>query len=404
MRNTLRPIIGFLYSLACHVHAMLFGHMARSGLVLFDVDPEAIQRELKRIGEEVNGKQGELRSRLDEVEQKLAAAGNGNGDDGSTYPGARVDLSPILDSKSLEGFRGKSLEKTERMMLGAGLKALVNIGDSASSNNLAMPTMADRVPGYHGFSLRNLRLLDVMPTLPCGSNFVEFVQIKWTGGADVQLEEGDEKAEIEFDGELKTANVSTIAVHTTCSAQVLDDNAMLQQELERIMRHNVAAKLEEQVITGAGTTGRILGLYLQAPEINSNRDPFPERIGDAIQQMETQGYTPNVVLMHPQNWFETSMLKDADGNYIYGNPSSPAQPMLFNRPVVTSPSIPLNRALIGDTQKAPIRDRMQPSVLISRDHKDYATRNLVLILVELRAALTLLDTGAFRRVSLDPRS
>lgn len=367
-------------------------------------DPAEVKAALDRISDSVKARDhdtAELQSRLTELEQRAVRQPGGGGG----VPGAmKADLSPVLQHASLERLRAKAIERTDRVMLESGIKALVNAGDDADSNRTALPTLADRVPGLFGFTLRPLSLLDVMPSIPTTSNMVEFVQIKATGDADVQIDEGDEKAEMSFDGELKTAKVSTIAVHTTVSAQVLDDNNVLQQELQRIMNHGVRAKLEEQLISGAGTTGRIDGLYTQAAEINSNRDPFPERIGDALQQMETLGYTPNVVLLNPADWFDISMLKDSLGRYIYGNPSSPARPSLFNRPVVTSPSIPLHRALIGDTAQAPIRDRMQPSVLISREHKDYASRNLVLILVELRAGLTLLDTGAFRRVSLDPRS
>ncbi|MBN8481768.1 MAG: hypothetical protein J0L88_09290 [Xanthomonadales bacterium] len=49
-------------------------------------------------------------------------------------------------------------------------------------------------------------------------------------------------------------------------------------------------------------------------------------------------------------------------------------------------------------------DRMQPTLFISRDHKDYRTKNLVLLLIEARVGLQTFDAGAWRKVDLEPVS
>lgn len=53
-----------------------------------------------------------------------------------------------------------------------------------------------------------------------------------------------------------------------------------------------------------------------------------------------------------------------------------------------------------DTSYTSVLDRQAVSVLISNSHKDYFTRNLILILAELRAGLEVLDTLAVRKTTL----
>jgi len=43
---------------------------------------------------------------------------------------------------------------------------------------------------------------------------------------------------------------------------------------------------------------------------------------------------------------------------------------------------------------------MEPLVYISRDHKDYGSRNLALILVETRVGFELYDKAAFRKLDI----
>lgn len=348
----------------------------------------------------IDQKQGEFAARLLQLEQHATREPGGDGE----LPHRKEALKELRENDSLKLLQEKRLDHTERIPLDLSLKALVNAGGLGDSNDSGYPTPGDRIEGLYGFALRRLTLLDVLPTQETDRNKTEFVQVQWTGEAEVQEHEGAEKAEVEFGMVLAEAPVATIAVHTTVSTQLLLDNEGLESQLETIMTHSVREKIEREVITGSGTGGHMDGLYTQAMPIATTLEPIPERIGEAITQMEIGGYTPNVILMHPSDWLDVSNLKDSEGRYLYGNPAAPAQPALYNRPVITSPSVPEGMAVVGDTSQVTIRDRMNPSVYISTEHKDYRTRNLALILVEARAGLELRDTRAFRKLSLEPQS
>jgi hypothetical protein len=66
--------------------------------------------------------------------------------------------------------------------------------------------------------------------------------------------------------------------------------------------------------------------------------------------------------------------------------------------------MPVNQALVIDVQKVRLLDREQPSVLISSEHGDNFTKNLVTILSELRAGLAIYDSGAVGLIELPTES
>jgi len=350
--------------------------------------------------DEIHQQQNLLKEQVREIEQKQACGSHAV----PRTSGVLTFNKDFLNEESFAKFRSRAVQSTEHYNLAQGIKTLVGVdtGDSPAS---AFPVAPDRAAGaYYQGGMRQLRLLNLLPALPVSSNRYEFAQLNSGGDAAAQADEGDEKAEVSFDGQLASTPIATIAVHTTASAQVLDDVAGLDALLQRIMTYKVQDKLEASLITGSGTAGNINGLYTQAIAITTTQTKPADRIGEAQYKMQNDGYEPNVVLLNPADWFAINVTDNLQEDYVYGSPAVPRPNSLWGMPVVTSPSVPVGRALIGDTNQANFLDRMQPTLYLTRDHKDYATRNLVLILVELRAGLALYDALAFRRVDLEAHS
>lgn len=161
--------------------------------------------------------------------------------------------------------------------------------------------------------------------------------------------------------------------------------------------------MENQIVNGPGGEGRIKGLRNQStifvPTIGSTPADI---IGESMTRQADLGYLPNLVLMNPLDWFRLQITKKgaADEEYVFGSPTMPVPPALWNALVVPTSSVPVGEALTIDTAFTTVLDRESPSVLLSNSHKDYFTRNLVLILGELRAGLEVLDTAAINKMSL----
>lgn len=291
---------------------------------------------------------------------------------------------------------------TCRINLQASIRAaLTNDGKGSSSD-----TSVARQPEQRGFvseAGRPVRLLEALPSRPTNRDSVQFVQLNSTGDAAEQEREGDEKAEIDIDGTPQMANIVTVAAHTTASRQVLSDHAALQGAIDLMIRNKLLSRLEHQLVNGAGGEGKINGLLNQAVSFIPTIGTTPaDIIGESLTRQADRGYLPGLVVMNPLDWFRLQITKKSAGDeeYIFGSPTMPLPPALWNVRVVATPSMPEGEAITMDTAFVTVLDREQPSVLLSNSHKDYFTRNLVLILGELRAGLEVLDAFAIYKMNL----
>lgn len=367
-----------------------------------------IQQDLKAHAKGIEQSTSGVTARLQAVEQvvaKLDAEGIG-------LPGA---VGPTLASQAIEAFQGDQAaafehlkawnQGTARVQLpGKGLRASLTNEDGSPSEGGEMPSQPSR-GGIRGPVLRPLRLLDVLRTVPVTADSHTFVQLNATGDAGEQHKEGDEKADIEFDGELKKIEIGTFAGFTTASRQVLADQSQLQANIDRVLRHKTWSLLEHRIINGgkdSNNASRVIGLIEQSvPFVPGIGGPVPDQIGEAATGMIESGYQPGFVIMNAFDWHRIAVSKDKDEGYLFGSPSAPIAPGLWNLPVVRTPSLGQGLALVVDPQHVAVLDREQPSVMVSNSHSDYFTRNLVAILAELRAGLMVEDLLAVTRVQLD---
>jgi len=314
-----------------------------------------------------------------------------------------IQEDPSFKAAAEQAARGMKVGKFDaRANVDGSIRAaLVNQGNG-DSNDQSFPTWSDRRPGVYGPVIPAPRLLDVLPSRPTSSDSVEYVKLSVTGDAAEQEQEGDTKAELDFEGALDTANIVTIAGWTAVSKQVLADNNALQAAIDRVIRQKVLSRLENRIINGTGGQGKIDGLLNQAtvfvPTIGDNT---PDVIGEALTTLDTYGYRPNLVVVHPLDFFENvQIVKDADGNYIFGSPSAPQAPNMWNTTIVRTPAMPRGTGMVLDTSTTTVLDREQMSVVLSNSHADFFVRNLVAILGEMRAGLEVIDTSAIYKFDL----
>ncbi|UZW60275.1 phage major capsid protein [Lysobacter enzymogenes] len=149
--------------------------------------------------------------------------------------------------------------------------------------------------------------------------------------------------------------------------------------------------------------GRIHGLLPQATAFIPVIGETPaDMIGEMIVTMVNEGYGTNLILMNPMDWFKLQLTRvnETDDEYVFGSPTAPLAASLWSTRIVPVPSLAAGNVLGLDTAHVTVLDRMRASVLLSNSHKDYFTRNLVLILAELRAGLEVADAKAVRKLAL----
>lgn len=358
--------------------------------------------DLKAYRDKTKRDADDLSQRITAVEQLVVSANFGGGGGGFAPQSiASRAINELQENHAYAALKDWNVG-TARIKMQAGIRAALVNETSVTSDDTGIPSQ----PARHGMVApvqRALRLLDVLPSRPVTADAVEFIQLSSAGDAAEQVQEGGEKAEVEIDGRLKRVEIVTIAGHTTASRQVLNDHAALQSNIDKMIRHKLLSRLEHQIINGDGSTGKIHGLADQAtPFIPTIGTTPADIIGEALMRQSDNGYQPNLVVMNPVDWFRIQVTRKAAGEeeYVFGSPTMPLSPALWNAAIITTPSIAEGTALTIDTAFTTVLDREEPSVLLSNSHKDYFTRNLVAILGELRAGLEVLDTAAIYLIDL----
>lgn len=378
------------------------------------LDGAKIQAELQRIANETETFRkeatGQINARLSNVEQVIAGMeARGPAFSGGALRSVGVDVLQALQEETqfvqaseAANRRGKLAQFSARVNVDCSIRAALTNDGHGSSSDTVIPSQPMR-RGIVGPTMAPLRLLDVLPTRPVTGDSVEFVQLTVAGEASEQDAEGAEKAQLEFSGELQNAQIATIAGWTAASKQVLSDHGALQSQVDLVLRNKVLAKLENRLINGVGGLGKIKGLLAQSATFVPTIATTPaDVIGEALVRMANNGYRPNLVVLNPLDWFRIQITKtNTDGEYVFGSPTAPVPPALWNTAIVPTPALGEGDFLVADTSYVTVLDREQMTVTLSNSHADFFVRNLVAILGELRAGLEVLDEFAVYKGQLE---
>lgn len=337
----------------------------------------------------------EFVNRFAAIEQKIANIKPAN---------ENVSISPGLDftndAKVKEFFNWADKNSTpKRGRISAPVNTITSLtSGSGGAGDLIQP---QRVPGIVEIPTRKLRIRDLLPVGRTSSNSIEFVQETGFTNAAAPVAEGATKPESTISFDLQTAPVRTIAHVMKASVQVLADVPMLQSFIDTRLRIGLAIEEEDQLLSGDGTGQNLLGLIPQATDFDVTR----KRVGDtridiirrAMTQLELAVYTATGVVMHPTDWEEIELTKEAGtGAYVWANVRGLLAPTLWGLPVVTSTALTPGEFLVGAFNvAAQIWDRQQATVEVSSEDEDNFRKNLVTIRGEERVALTVYRPESF---------
>ena len=135
--------------------------------------------------------------------------------------------------------------------------------------------------------------------------------------------------------------------------------------------------------------------------------PVLDTKADAIRRAATLSflayYEPSGVVLHPNDWEDIELTKDANGQYLVAvSVALGGEPKVWRLPVVETPAIPEGTALVGAFGTgAQLYDREQASIRISEQHSDFFVRNAIVVLAEQRLALAVKRPESFVKIDFD---
>lgn len=323
----------------------------------------------------------EAKSRLDELEQKMARGG-GDADQPRTA-GER-----FVEDEQFKAFAGQTRPRGRVVVEVKDISSLTT--DAAGSAGALIPS--DRQGLRVELPQRRLTVRSLLLQGQTSSNAIEYEQEKLFQNNAAPVAEGTLKPQSELQFEDKTATVRTIAHWVRASVQILADAPGLRSIIDQRLRYGLALAEENQLLNGSGTGQNLLGLVTAATAYAAPGGLVATTQVDVLRLMILQAalaeYPPNGIVMNPIDWAAIEMMKDGDGRYLIGNPQGTLSPTLWSLPVVPTQAMGVDKALVGAFDlAAQIFDRQDATVDVSTEDQDNFVRNKVTIRAEERLAL-----------------
>ncbi len=308
--------------------------------------------------------------------------------------------STFTNSDGFKAFRDGGATNTGVVTADLQFKALTSLQGSPEGTPVGIDVAATRQSGLVAPTFKPTRLYELLTATKVNSNAFSFTRVSgFNNAADYQAGEGTGKAEQSLTPENVVAPVATIAVHHTSSKQVLSDEVGLTAAIDTILRGGITEKAEAELMNGTGGDN-ISGLLNEAITFTPTLAASPEKIGECIASMQGAGYMPNAICMNPADWFAIRSERVNGGEYVANGWVSGENQSIYDVSVLITPSLAAGSVVVLDSRYVTILDREAPSVLMSSEHGNNFTNNLVTALAELRIGLAVYDKSAVMELSL----
>ena len=223
-------------------------------------------------------------------------------------------------------------------------------------------------------------------------------------GPLVQAAGGGYKAESSLALEVVSTSVKTIAHWIPITKRAASDAGQVRTMVDNFLQYGLNEEIDDQILTGSGSGENFTGILNSSPQTVGSAGTDIDAIVDAIAAIRVTGRRqPNALVIHPSDWYSAGFLtaKDSQGNYLVGDPRASVDQLnqLWGLQVVVTEAQTQNTALVGDFRQAVLWEREGVNVMVSDQHADFFTRNLLAILAETRAAFGVLDPQAFCTVT-----
>jgi len=335
----------------------------------------------------------DFRRRLDQIEAVSTRLPQGFGSSGESI-GSRLTESEAYKGFDVAHGHGCDAVKVDSFFPRASFKA--NELTGASLGNVSgFPYQPQRVPGIIGPPMAEPRIRDLLPVFPISEGAVEFVRQSDHTNAAAATAENTAKPQSSLSLEIVQTAVRTIAHWLPMTRQIVADAPALQAYVDSLLVYGLALVEDNQILNGDGTGTNLSGLLTDEDVQTINQgdadadDTKADTARRAITLLEAQAYAASGFILHPNDWEDIELLKDADGRYIWARVQETGRRTLWGKPVVLSIALGEGAFVCGAfPQAAAIWDREQSTVRLSDQHEDFFTKNLVAVLAEERLALT----------------
>ena len=209
-------------------------------------------------------------------------------------------------------------------------------------------------------------------------------------GTPAFVAEGGTKPLISWEYEPKTVNVKKVAAVSKFTTEVATDIEGFVTELTRDLASQIRAKSENDILSGDGAGGGIVGVESNMPGYTldtikvNNPNTFDAIIAAATQVKSSAmgAFTPTHAVLNPQDVANMKLAKNINGDYVMpwefeGNP--------LELKVVESANRPVGSLIVGDFKYLNIKEYVDMELIFGHENDDIR-KNLMTVVAETRFA------------------
>jgi HK97 family phage major capsid protein len=299
--------------------------------------------------------------------------------------GTPENLGTLLAEKAneLKAMKEKSGASVQITLKAAGTMAL-------STNTTGQIPQAEREQGITRIVRRNPFILELVNVGTIMSNVWEWVEQKNADGGAAMTAEGAAKSQADFDLVVASANVKKVTAYIKVTKEMLDDVELMRSEIDQELTELINLKIDDQLLNGTGLTVNLTGITTNATAWAAGAFalaiPTPTKwdvLRTAINQVRTNLFEPNYIVLHPTDVTAMELSKDSTGQYIMPPFAALDGTIVSGIRVVANTGVTIDKFLVGDFSKSGVRFKEGVTINVGYENDDF-TKNLVTILAEAR--------------------
>ena len=215
--------------------------------------------------------------------------------------------------------------------------------------------------------------------------------ITWVNRVDPEggaafIEEGALKPLKDWNYETETSVAKKVAVSCKVSTEMLSDAPFMRAEIDRLLRAELMAKVDEKLLTGTGGSGEIKGITVGAAGYTTSdlddkidNPNYADAIRAAVLQLRMLNFTPNILFINPVDKAMIDLTKDTTGRYI----SAELLAVIRGLTIIETTRIEKGKFLLMDSSKWMVRPYEALRLEYGWENDDFR-KNLVTVIAEMR--------------------
>lgn len=255
--------------------------------------------------------------------------------------------------------------------------------------------------------VRQLVVADLIDRQNTNMNSVPYI-IETDGGAGaLEVSEGAAKPEVTITYTEADSPMRTIAGWIPITRQAAEDDATLLGYIEGRLGFKVEYRLDAEILSGDGVAPNLRGI-LNTTGIGTYAPVAAEArlisLRKAITLAQIAEYQPDAVMLHPTDLQILSLDVDTQGRFRVTPDvqAGPSAQMIWGLRIVATTAMASGTALVGAFRLgATLWERHGVRLLMTDSHASNFTSNILVLLAEMRAALTVWRPAAFVKITFN---